>query len=201
MNQLIETIKQVTTHGLASIIAKSDVGTRLTKKARSDKSELPEWSIRLYSITRTVVSVNHDYSKAVNNQIKKSGNDATFEASESTVSVPVEDFPNSILRQGRINPNQLYFRVFVDLTVKTKVEVYYFNGLGENVTDKITEQFKDDFFPKVSGSTKQLLHGAEKEVKPKEYKLENILYFQKGSVVYNALLPEHYELFNLENVE
>ncbi len=201
MNQLIETIKQVTTHGLASIIAKSDVGTRLTKKARSDKSELPIWSIGLYSITRTVVSVNHDYSKAVNNQIKKSGSDMEFDASESTVSVPVEDFPNSILRQGRTNPNQLYMRVFVDMGVKVKTETYYFNGIGENVSDKITEQFKDDFFPKESSSVKQLLHGAEKEVKPKEYKLENILYFQKGSVVYNVLSKEHYELFNLEDVD
>jgi hypothetical protein len=200
MKQLIETLRQVTTHGLASIIAKSDVGTRLTKKARSDKSELPQWSIGLYSISRTVVSVNHDYNKAVNNQIKKSGNDTDFQADESSVSIPIEDFPNSILRQGRSNPDQFYVRVFVDLTVKTKNEIYYFNSLGENVTDKVTEQFKDDFFPKVSGSTKQMLHGAEKEVKPREYKIENILYFQKGNVVYNGLLPEHYELFNLENV-
>lgn len=201
MKNLIDTLKQVNSHGLASLIAKSDVGTRLTKKARSDNSKiLPEWCEGLYSISRTVVNVNHDYSKAVNNQIKKSGHEPEFQADESSISIPIEDFPASILRQGRTNPDQLYVRVFTDMTVKVKMEIYYFNGLGENVTDRITEEFKADYFPKESSSVKQILHGAEKEVKPREYKIENVLYFQKGDVVYNGLLPEHYELFNLENV-
>lgn len=202
MENLINALKQVNSHGLASLIAKSDIGTRLTKKARSDKSILlPDWCNGLYSITRTVVNVNHDYSKAVNNQIKKAGHEPEFQADESSVSIPIEDFPNTILRQGRSNPDQLYVRVFVNLTVKAKVETYYFNGLGENVTDRITEEFKADYFPKESSSVKQILHGAEKEIKSREYKIENILYFQKGNVVYNGLLPEHYELFNLEIVE
>lgn len=200
MKRLVETLRQVQGHGLASIIAMSDIGERLTKKSRETKETAPDWSRGLYSLTRTVVNIGHDYEKAVVNQLKKSEGDTSFKAEESKVSRPVLDFPNNLLREGVNNPDQLYLRVFVGMMERPKGETLYFNLHGENVTALVDDSFKDNFFPLKYGSVKQAVHGSEKEIMPRDYKLENILYFQHGAIVFNDLNESHYKLFNLENV-
>lgn len=200
MTNLIETLRQVNGHGLASIVAISDIGERLTKKSRATKEPRPAWAEGLYGLTRTVVNVGHDYEKAVLNQLKKSEGDLSFKAEESTVSKPIEDFPNNLLREGIKNPNQLYLRVFVGMGAKTSIETFYFNLSGENVTALVTDDFKDNYFPLKYGSVKQAVHGSEKEIMPRDYKLDNILYFQYGKLIYNGLDHSHYKLFNLGNV-
>ena len=199
LKTLVETLKKIDTHGMASLVAKSDVHERLTKKARSDKSPLPTWAEGLICLTRSVVNVNHDYNAGVKNQIIKNGFDPkNFEAEESTVSRPIDGWPNQVLREGAKNPDQLYVRVFIEMGVKTTLEAYYLNGKGQDVTALVTEQFQDDFFPKKYGSEKQMLAGAAKEIKPREYKAENIIYLKKGDVIFNQLSDDLYKLFNLE---
>lgn len=198
---LITTLKEVNTHGIASLIAKSDIHERMTKKSRADKSLPPEWSQGLICLTRSVVSVNHTYEKAVQNQIAKNGFDPkNFQVEASTVSNAVAGWPNTLLREGLKNVDQLYVRVFIEMGVKSSLETYYLNALGENVTDKVTRDFRENFFPKEYGAEKQMLAGSGKEIKPREYKAENIIYFQKGDVIFNALSKDLYKLFNLESV-
>lgn len=199
LTDLINALRQIDGHGVASIIAKSDVGERMTKKARSDKSPPPAWSEGLVCITRSVVNVNHVYETAVKNQIVKNGLDpAAFEVEESKISRPVDGWPNTLLREGLKDANQLYVRVFIEMGIKTTVETFYLNGKGQNVTDLVTDQFRDDFLEKKYGSVKQMVAGAKKEVKPREYKAENIIYLQKGNVVFNNLSNDLMSLFGLE---
>ena len=199
LSTLINTIKQIDGHGVASLIARSDIHERLTKKARSDKSPLPDWAEGLICLTRSVVNVNHVYEKAVQNQVAKNGFDPNnFQVEESKVSRPVDGWPNTLLREGLKNPDQLYVRVFIEMGVKSSVETYYLNGRGKNVTDEVDSTFKEDFFPNNYASEKQMLAGSGKEIKPREYKAENILYIKKGTAVFNQLSQDLYELFDLE---
>ena len=199
LTDLVVTLREIKGHGAASLIAKSDLHERLTKKARSDKSPLPTWAEGLISLTRSVVNVNHVYEKSVKNQVTKNGhNPDNFQVEESKVSRPIEGWPNTILREGHSDTEKLYVRVFIDMGIKTSVETYYINGKGRDVTDLVDDKFKEDFFPKKYGSEKQMLAGSAKEVKPREYKADNIMYFQRGEHVYNGLSQDLYDLFNLE---
>jgi hypothetical protein len=197
-NALASMLAQINTHGLASLIAISDVGERMTKKSRSTKLPPPSWSEGLICVTRSTVNINHDYERSVNNQIKKNGFPQVFTADPSTVSVTIPGFPNDILRQGANDPSRYYVRVFIEMGAKTTVEAIYLNGKGQDVTSMVTEQFKDDYFPKKYGSVKQMLHGAAKETKPREYKAENIVYLQKGDLVFNNLSKDLMDMFDLQ---
>lgn len=199
LTDLVNTLREINGHGAASLIAKSDVHKRLTKKSRSDSTPLPQWAEGLISLTRSVVNVNHVYERSVKNQIAKNGNDPdNFKVEKSKVSIPVEGWPNTLLRESEKNPDQLYVRVFIEMGIKTSVETYYINAQGRNVTDLVNAKFKEDFFPKKYSSKKQEEAGSGKEVKPREYKAENILYIQRGDNVYNGLSQDLYDLFDLE---
>ncbi len=195
---LIATLNTIETHGMATLVAASDIGERLTKKSRADKSPRPEFLEGLVRFTMSVVSLNHDYNKGVVNQIKKAGNDpAAWIPEESTVSQPDPLCPNGVVRMGIKNPEQKYVRVFVGMSPNKSYEEVYLNGKGENVTHLITEEIRDNFFPLKYGSEKQLLAGSEKEIIPREYKAENVFYIQKGDVVFNVLTKDIMDLFGL----
>jgi hypothetical protein len=201
IEKLIETLNKIDVHGMATLIACSDIGERLTKKSRADKTPRPDWLDGLQRYTMSVVSLKHDYTKAVTNQIVKGGGDPSqWETAESTVSQPDPSCPNGILRMGLKNTEQKYVRVFVGMTANKSYEEFYINGQGVNVTDRITKEIKDNFFPIKYGSENQLLAGAAKEIMPREYKAENIHYIQKGAAVFNVLSKDLRELFGLELV-
>jgi hypothetical protein len=189
----------VDSHGMARVIAKSDLDKRLTKKSRADKSPRPDWMVGLYRVSMFTANVMHDYNQAVKNQVEKSGSDPNnFQAEASKISEPDPDSPNGIVRQSLRDPNQKYVRVFVGMGPEGSYSECYINGNGEDVTKKITDEIKANFFPVKSGSEKQMLAGSEKEVKPREYKAENVIYFQKGDSVYNTLSDQIKETFGLE---
>jgi hypothetical protein len=198
IEQLIQTLNQVEVHGMATLVAASDIGERLTKKSREDKTPRPDFLDGLVRYTMSVVSLKHDYNTAVVNQIKKAGgNPADWTPEESTVSQPDPLSVNGIVRMGLKNPEQKYVRIFVGMSANKSYEEVYINGRGENVTHLITQEIKENFFPLKYGSEKQLLAGSEKEVIPREYKAENVLYVQKGDVVFNVLTKEIMNLFSL----
>jgi len=201
LQTLITQLQKLTTadHGLVSLIAQSDSHTRMTKKSRADKSLPPEWSEGLICLTRSAVHIKPkagSYGNAINNHLDKTGMTPDFKAEESKVSRPITDFPNEVLREGQKDQEKLYVRIYVDV-MPSKVEAYYVNGKGEDVTHKVTKEFKENFFPKKYGSQKQAEHGVSKELKPREYKAENILYFQRGEIVFNNLSQDLMTKFNL----
>jgi len=173
----------------------------LTKKSRADKSPRPEFLEGLKRYTMSVVSLHHDYTRAVENQIAKNGGDKSqWETEESRVSVPFAQSTNGIMREGIKNPEQKYVRVFVGLGANKSYEEVYINAKGENVTDLITAEIKENYFPKKYASKKQTDAGVAKEVKPREYKAENVFYLQKGETVFNVLSADLMSLFGLELV-
>jgi len=186
-------------HGLVSLIAQSDLHTRMTKKSRADKSPPPEWSKGLISLTRSTVHIKPkagSYGSAINNHLAKNEMNPNFVAEESKISRPIEDFPNEVLREGVKDADKLYVRIYIDV-MPSKVEMYYLNDKNEDVTHLVTKDFKDNFLPKKSGSQKQAEHGVSKELKPREYKAQNIIYFQRGEVIFNNLSQDLMEKFNL----
>ena len=187
-------------HGMISTIARGDVCDRMTKKSRSDKTPPPEWSLGLHSVTRSVMAskpAEGNYTTAVQNQQAKAGFAKDFVAQASKISQPIEGFPNGLLREGLKNPDQLYVRFYIDV-FPTKMEQYYFNEKGENVTHLVTTEFKDNFFPKKYGSVTQAMAGVAKEIKPREYKAENIIYLQRGEHCFNNLSDNLMTLFKLK---
>jgi uncharacterized protein YukJ len=195
---LINTVNQIDLHGMATLIAASDIGDRLTKKSRADKSPRPDFLDGLVRYTMSVVSLKHDYNKAVINQISKAGgNPADWNPEESTVSQPDPLCPNGIIRMGLKDTDKKYMRVFVGMSANKSYDEVYINAKGENVTHLITEEIKENFFPLKYGSEKQLLAGSQKEVIPREYKAENVLYIQKGNTVFNVLTQDIMDLFGL----
>jgi hypothetical protein len=169
----------------------------MTKKSRADKSLPPEWSNGLIGITRSVMAIKgaiDGYTKAVDNKLPEG---ESYNTEASKVSQPIEGFPNGILREGLKNADQLYVRLFVDV-FQSNVEQYYFNDKGEDVTHLVTKDFKDNFLPKKYASKKQADAGVEKEIKPREYKAENIIYLQRGDVCFNNLSSDLMAVFDLE---
>lgn len=197
---LAQELAKITRPTIASVVVKSDVHERMTKKSRLDKTPRPEWAEGLISLTRYVVRVGNDYGKWINNHLAQTGFAPVFEADKSNVSEPIPDFPNEILRQGVHDKSKLYVRLYPDSTLKNHTEVFYINAKGEDVTSKVDASFKEAFFPIPSGSVKQAEHGVSKEVQPRDYKAENILYIATGECVFNDLNKSIMGLFNLELV-
>lgn len=196
-NLTVSILNEIDTHGFVRFIAATDV--KLTVKARSDKRPLPEHLRGLKKVVNTTASLKHDYEDAVNNRLEKNGLERSFEAEESSVSNPDPQSLNGILRMGKRDESQKYLRLFF-FSKHVAYEEKYINEKGEIVVP--TAEEKEDFFPVKSESKKQLDHGLESEqqVVIREYKIENILYFQKGQVVFNKLSNKIMNIFNLEYV-
>jgi hypothetical protein len=169
-------INMIKKNGVATIIAASDTHERLTKKSRSTKEPRPEFLEGLVCYTKSVVSLGFDYNDLVRGEMEKGlGDPSQWKSEASKVSQPDPDFANGIVRQGISNPQQKYVRVYIEQgPIKIKPELIYINAKGEDVTSLITQEIRDDFFPIGYGSEKQLVSGSLNEVKPREYKLENL---------------------------
>lgn len=199
-NNLSQELAKITRPTIASVIVKSDVHERMTKKSRLDKSPRPTWAEGLISLTRYIVRVGNNYQTGINNHLAKTGFAPVFVADQSNVSEPIPDFPNEVLRQGVRDNSKLYVRVYTDASLKNHTETFYINALGQDVTSMVDAAFKEAFFPIPSGSVKQAEHGVSKEVQPRDYKAENILYISTGDCLFNGLSKSIMDLFNLELV-
>jgi hypothetical protein len=205
LKDLLKTFKTIERHGMCKILGRSEIGKRLTKKSRADKTPRPDWldeGTMCYSWFSP--SVKHDYTTALHNKQDAAGYEKNFEAEESRVSDPDPDFPNGVVRKGKNGrENQKYVRLFPSLSANKNVESVYINGNGEDITDRITPEIRANFFPKKSESKKQAEYGVEgkNQVQVREYKADNIFYIQKGEkVIYNFIPKQILDLFDLELV-
>jgi len=152
------------------------------------------------ALVLAVFSVNHNYETLIKNQMKKLGLDpASFTHEDCKYSKKFSD--NGLVRQ-HINPAKdrtFYFRYFTGLnniTYKT-YEVIYLNENGETVI--LDQAFKDTWFNQSAPSQKQGEAGLEKEIKPRNLGLDNLLYFQKGDDIFNSRMTD--EIMKLLNLE
>ena len=175
-----------------------------TKKKRPLEIVQPDGTTKsvkeLKALTLVVINVGHDYVKMIKNQMSKLGLDPNdFNAEGCKYSQRFS--PNGLVRQ-HINPSKdktFYFRYFTGvngITYKT-YEVIYLNENGEIV--EIPQDYKSEYFNSTAPSVKQAALGLEKEIKPRNLGLDNLIYFQKGEAIFNErMTPEVMKLLNLE---
>jgi len=188
MKELIKTLESVKKNGKAKIITITEADKFLKKRDR------PEHLNNLRKITLQVVDVGYSYSELVENNLKKNGiNPESFKKEECKYSDKFSE--NGLVRISKKDADQYYFRYFVNNNNYN--ETIYVNEKDEVIT------FSDDdkkFFTSKGPSQKQGEAGLSKEIKPRNLKLENLEYFQKGKRVYNNISAKVIQLLDLEEV-
>jgi hypothetical protein len=211
MKKLIETMNTLEGHGLCRIIAKTEVKL-LVKGRSSTKGNIVPVPKELEGLTRyyqIVASVGHSYSTGVKNQIKKAGGDPTLWVDEECkYSERDPESTNGIIRRHKTRHEEKYLRYFPELMGDTHGKGFYLNAQGDDVTSLITPQIEAEFFAdyKKEPSLKQSEVmasqeiGLEKEVKPRNLKAENLLYFKRGEVTFTGTISEEIlDMFTLLN--
>jgi len=198
---LIKTLGGIAGHGFAKIVTVTD-GEDFIKKYsdRSRKESRPDWLNGIKKITMQVINVGHNYDGMIKNQLSKLGLDPdSFNPEACKYSHRFSD--NGLVRQNNTDELAFYFRYFTgvnQITYKSYEEVFV-NAQGDVVTiDKAT---KDKWFNAKGASQKQAEAGIEKEIKPRNVRMDNLFYFQRGDSVFNRLTPELMELLDLEYVD
>ena len=176
--------------GTQKMTKKGFLKTGSSKNPRPLTLLQPDGSIKsvkeINALTMVVINVGHDYVKMIKNQLKKLGkNPDDFNPEACRYS---KRFSNNGLVRQNINPAKdrtFYFRYFTGvngITYQT-YEVIYLNELDQVI--ELTEDYKKEWFGKSAPSKKQLEAGIEKEIKPRNLGLDNLIYFQKGESVFN----------------
>lgn len=172
---------------------------KILKKSRFDGSPVPAKFSDLKKVSFFVASVGHDYSNIVQNRVDKFGSGSDYNVEQSTVSVPFNQSLNGVMRSGIKDDNQKYIRLFFNTSPNAYNETKYVNGSGEVI---VPSQYEiDAFFPKKTDVQKQIEHGLDKGtfITLREFKCENIIYFQSGQNVWNNLNDSFLKLFKLTN--
>jgi hypothetical protein len=204
MKKLLDIINGLLRPGFAKILCSTQ--EHLLKKGR-DKSPIPEkFANGIEKLCLSVIYVGADYNRIVQNKISKAG----FDPNETWIKEPskISEYdgdlcPNGIVRRGlKDRHDQLYMRIFP--TDQGRVEVIYRDMVTKKVIE-ITKEEKANYFktpPKDKDlNVKQALAGAEKVTRIREYKVEGVLYFQKGDQVFNEVPADILDLFNLEEID
>jgi len=200
---LLTTLDGVTGHGFAKIVTVTD-GEDFIKKYsdRSRKESRPDWLNGIKKVTMQVINVGHDYNKMIKNQLAKveGANPDDFNPEACRYSSKFSE--NGLVRQNNKDDLAFYFRYFTgvnQITFKSYEEVFV-NAKGETVT--IDKDTKAKWFNAKGGSVKQAVAGIEKEIKPRNVRMDNLYYFQRGDDdLFNRLTPELMELLDLEYVK
>ncbi len=198
---LVRTLGGIEGHGFAKIVTVTD-GEDFIKKYsdRSRTESRPDWLNGIKKITMQVINVGHSYDGMIKNQLKKIGkNPDDFNPENCKYSHKFSE--NGLVRQNNKDELAFYFRYFtgVNPITGTTYEEVFINGQGQVVTiDKAT---KDKWFNAKGKSQKQASAGVEKEIKPRNVRMDNLYYFQRGDSIENRLTPEIMELLDLELVD
>jgi len=143
------------------------------------------------ALTLVVINVGHDYVKMIQNQLKRLGLDPdSFNPEACRYSKRFSS--NGLVRQN-INPAKdktFYFRFFtgVNDVTYTTYEVIYLNEKGDVL--ELDKDFKKKWFNATAPSQKQGEVGIEKEIKPRNLGLDNLIYFQKGEAIFNERVTD-----------
>lgn len=184
--------------GMCKVGTMTEVKTLV--KSRMDKSPTPVKYHKVFKLSFFVGAVGSDYEKLVNNRLMISGESANFEAAASSMSAPFPASENNVMRMGLKDHDKKYVRIYFNVSPNKYNETFYINERGDVL--QISDADFEAYFPVKNSSEKQSDHGLDKDlhVIVREFKAENILYFQSGSHVWNNLSDKFLKLFNLENV-
>ena len=199
--ELIKTLASIDSHGFAKIVTVTEGEDFIKKYAdRTRKEARPDWLNGIKKVTMQVINVGHSYSDMIKNQLKKlEKNPDAFDPEACKYSKKFSD--NGLVRQNIKDDMAFYFRYFTGvhpITGKTYEEVFI-NEQGKIV--EINKATKDKWFNAKGGSVKQACAGVEKEIKPRNVRMDNLYYFQHGEEIYNRLTPEIMKLLDLEYVD
>jgi len=198
---LIETLAKIKGYGFSKIVTVTD-GEDFIKKYsdRSRKESRPDWLNGIKKITMQVINVGHSYDKMIKNQLVKLGkNPNDFNPEGCKYSTKFSS--NGLVRQNKKDDLAFYFRYFTgvhQITWKSYEEVFI-NKSGTVV--QIDKDTKAKWFNAKGGSVKQMVAGVEKEIKPRNVRMDNLFYFQRGEDIFNRLTPELMDLLDLELVD
>ena len=198
---LIETLGSIGGHGFSKIVTVTDGDDFIKKYSdRTRKESRPDWLNGIKKITMQVINVGHSYDKMIKNQLSKLGVDPdNFNPENCKYSHKFSD--NGLVRQNNKDDLSFYFRYFTgvnQITYKSYEEVFI-NESGEVVT--IDKETKAKWFNAKGSSQKQAQSGIEKEIKPRNVRMDNLYYFQRGESIFNRLTPELMTLLDLELVD
>lgn len=167
-------------------------------KSRIDKSPTPEKFKNLKKVSFFIGSIANDYESGINKRLAMIGADPSFISDVSSVSAPFPASTNGIMRMGISNQDQKYVRIYLNVAPNNYCESVYVDE--DNKIVNLTHEDLEAFFPKKSESKKQSEHGLDKDLhyQVREFKSENIIYFQCGDKIWNNLGPLFLKIFNLE---
>lgn len=155
-------------------------GCKIASIVYESEEKLPKY-VGISNVTKVVsgeVQINFDYENAVNNRLEKQGGERTFNA----LSLPWGQwlYPNKVIE----HKGEYYIRFYELKGAKMSVE-YYVNGRPATDTEVATiKAYKDS---KSTASARQSAEGlTENQVKPKNVKATNILFFKCGEFEYTA---------------
>ena len=124
---------------------------------------------RVKKFTVTPMQINYDYETAVNNRLRKIGEEPNFKADKLPFGTWLQGFENKIITYK----DELYLRTYC---VKNKHPKTFYLLDGVLVNDEQMTEIKQWLKP-TSTSDKQSNAGLEKDyqVKPRTYKFESII--------------------------
>lgn len=203
--ETIETLGNVKGHGFAKIVTITD-GEDFIKKFsdRSRKESRPDSLQGLKKVTMQVINVGHSYNDMIKNQLAKKvgGNPDDFTPENCKYSHKFSD--NGLVRQNNKDDMAFYFRYFTGVAIGkdgkrlTTYEEVFINEQGQTI--QIDQATKDKWFNAKGKSKKQDEAGVVKEIKPRNVRMDNLYYFQRGDAVENKLTQEIMDLLDLEEV-
>jgi hypothetical protein len=193
---IIEDLSSIERHGFASVISVTDGDDFIKKYSdRSRKESRPEWLNGIKKITHHTVNIGHEYENMIRSQLEKLGIDPDSWESESS-KYEKKFSNNGNIRQNLKDENQFYVRYFVGVCKNNAYKEVFVNDKGDEVT--IDQATKDKWFNGRGGSIKQAAAGIEKEIQPRNLRIENLHYFSMGDVTINRLTDEIMKHLDLE---
>ena len=145
---------------------KGEKNNTLTCKARSTKNPIPERLTTIIKFVFKIVGVGYKYTTLVNNRLKEAGEKDNFVAKD-TYTESVLD--SNLVLKHKVK-DQYYLRLYDDLCKGKPLSIYFDKNL-DIIEDDELAQIKSDFLP---------LPKKSEIVKPRNYKMENILFASYG---------------------
>lgn len=158
--QFVEYVKDIKGCRFVNVIAITDADMYLRNNP---------YRGRVKKFTITPMQINYDYETAVNNRLKKLGEEPNFKADKLPFGSWLKGFENKII----VHKDEFYLRTYC---VKNKHPKTFYLLDGVLVTKEQMADIKEWLKP-TSASDKQSNAGLEEEyqVKPRTYKFESLI--------------------------